>query len=86
MLKTEPMPRRKSKPEPKPPVAPEPEAKDQRPIVITYKGDLEYKRWLQRLAVHSRQSVAMVVDLALIDFAKKIGFTEPAPPRNPPRD
>jgi hypothetical protein len=75
------MPETTTMTEPKPTASP-----DQRPIVITYKGDLEYKRWLQRLAVHSRQSVAMVLDLALIDFAKKHGFTEPAPRRNPPRE
>ncbi len=54
---------------------------DRRPTVLTVKGTPEWKEWLAKLAKHCRMKTAVVVDLALIDFAKKQGFDEPPPER-----
>jgi fructoselysine-6-P-deglycase FrlB-like protein len=81
MPKTSDMPKPKSKPEPPPPAA-----KEDRTTIMVFKGSPYYQDWLHRLARHSRQSAATVVDLALVDYARKVGFTETAPLRNPPRD
>jgi hypothetical protein len=52
-----------------------------RSVVLTIKGTDAWRDWLERLADHSRMPASTVVDLALIDFAKKIGFEEEAPKR-----
>jgi hypothetical protein len=82
MTKMSDMPKPKSKPEPAP--EPPPPAKEDRTTIMVFKGSPHYQDWLHRLARHSRQSAATVVDLALIDYAKKVGFPETAPLRNPP--
>jgi hypothetical protein len=52
-----------------------------RSVVLTIKGTDAWRAWLEKLADHSRMPASTVVDLALIDFAKKIGFEEEAPKR-----
>ena len=60
---------------------PGPEPTGRRPTVLTIKGSLEWKAWLDRLSKHCRIGTSSVVDLALAEFAKKQGFDEPPPPR-----
>ncbi|MGZ5996115.1 MAG: hypothetical protein ACXWN0_10580 [Isosphaeraceae bacterium] len=50
-------------------------------IAVTLRGSAEWKAWLEALARHTRLDVAKVIDRALIDLAKKEGFTEEAPAR-----
>jgi hypothetical protein len=54
---------------------------ESRPTVFTMKGTPEWKDWLTRLSKHCRMKSSVVVDLALVDFAKKMGFNEPPPER-----
>lgn len=49
--------------------------------VAAFKGSDEFIAWFGRLLVHARHSAAAVIEHALIDYAKKIGFEEPPPPR-----
>lgn len=52
-----------------------------RPLVLTMRGNLEWKAWLERLAKHSRSSTSVCVDQALAEFAKMRGFDEAPPER-----
>ena len=48
--------------------------------LLTVSADVEWLRWLQRLADSERSPVAVVVDRAVRDFATKRHF-EPPPRR-----
>jgi len=52
-----------------------------RPLVLTMRGNTEWKEWLSRLSKHCRMSTAVCVDQALMEFAKIRGFDEVPPER-----
>lgn len=49
--------------------------------VLSMRGSLEWKDWVDRLSDHVRLRTPDVVDQALVDFATKHGFTDPPPKR-----
>ena len=52
-----------------------------RTTVMTIKGTIEWKAWLDRLAEFSRLPNTILIDLALAEWAKNHGFQEPPPKR-----
>lgn len=52
-----------------------------KPLVIQVRGSEEFKAWAERLAKHSRMSVAQVVEQALIAYARNNDFKDVAPER-----
>lgn len=60
---------------------PAPKAEDRRSIVITIKGSLEWKAWVDELADQFRTDASKLIDMALVQFAKANGFTKEAPRR-----
>jgi hypothetical protein len=52
-----------------------------RPLVLSMRGNPEWKEWLDRLSKHCRMSTAVCVDQAVMEFAKMRGFSEPPPER-----
>jgi hypothetical protein len=61
---------------------PSPKKSKAQTIAVTLRGSKEWKAWLEALAKHARLDVAKVIDRAVIDFAKKEGFSDPPPDRN----
>lgn len=49
--------------------------------VITIKGNVDWRAWLEEAAVHSRTNVSAFIDLATAHFAKHQGFTKKPPER-----
>jgi hypothetical protein len=49
--------------------------------IISIRGTESWRAWLMGLAAHRRLKAPDVIDQALIEYAQKYGFTEPAPPR-----
>ena len=49
-------------------------------MVVGLRGSPEWKDWLDRFADHCRLNKVDVIDLALVDYAAKMGF-EPPPRR-----
>jgi hypothetical protein len=46
--------------------------------IMSIKGSVDWRAWLADLAVHTRlMSKATVIDVALADYAEKIGFRPP---------
>jgi len=69
----------KKKPAPK--KAPSgPESWSRKPLIANFRGSEEFKAWLQGLATADRQTVAGVIERALVHYAKSIDY-EPAPER-----
>jgi hypothetical protein len=60
--------RRAAKPEPK-------------KSVVSIRGTDAWREWLMGLAAHRRLRATDVIDHALIEYAAKYGYNEPAPPR-----
>jgi hypothetical protein len=56
-------------------------AEQQKGSVFSIRGSLEWRDWVNRLAVHKRLKVADVIDQALIRYAEEEGFDEKAPMR-----
>jgi hypothetical protein len=54
---------------------------DTRSIILSFKGEAEYRAWLNRLADHCRTTSVNVMDLALVHYAKHVKFPEAAPKR-----
>lgn len=52
-----------------------------KPTALTIRGDLKWRKWVESLADHCRSDVAKVVDRALIEYAKTVGFSVEAPKR-----
>jgi hypothetical protein len=52
-----------------------------RPTVLTIKGSLEWRGWVEEGAIFCRTDVAKLVDAALVEYLKQRGFEEPAPRR-----
>ena len=71
-------------PEPSPESKPrQRKAKDAepRPIALTIRGREEWKSWVKRLAEFERVPINELVDRALVQHAREIGFREQAPER-----
>ena len=49
--------------------------------VVSIRGTEAWRDWLMELAAHRRLKAADVIDQALIEYAQKHGYIEPAPPR-----
>jgi hypothetical protein len=52
-----------------------------RSTVLTMKGTEEWKAWLDQLSDHLRIPISTIVDLALVRYAKEMGFTKEPPKR-----
>lgn len=52
-----------------------------RNTVLTIKGTEEWKAWLNGLCDHVRIPASTIVDLALVRYAKEVGYTREAPKR-----
>jgi hypothetical protein len=64
-----------------PPPASGPESWNRKPLIANFRGSAEFKEWLQSLASADRQSVAGVIERALVHYAKAIGYNKEAPER-----
>lgn len=60
---------------------PTPEASDSRSIVVSMKGSVEFRDWLNELAEFDRSTSVQVMEKGAILYASKVGFTKPAPKR-----
>ena len=49
--------------------------------VVSIRGTESWRDWLMGLAAHRRLKAVDVIDQALIEYAQKYGYNEPAPPR-----
>jgi hypothetical protein len=56
---------------------------DQASAVITTRGTKKWHAWVLRLADFRRLRATDLIDQALVEYADKHGFTEPAPKRSP---
>jgi hypothetical protein len=52
-----------------------------RKSITTLKGSHEWAEWLEELAEHDRNSIAGLIDRALLEYAQNHGFTRKAPKR-----
>jgi hypothetical protein len=57
------------------------EAPDSRAIVVSMKGTVEFRDWLNELAEFDRSTSVQVMEKGAVLYAKQIGFTRPAPKR-----
>ena len=74
---------KRSKP-PVPASKPEPEPETERQaVVLTMRGNPEWKAWLKGLSRHCHLKVSVCVDQALMEYAERRGFKEPPPDRTP---
>jgi hypothetical protein len=64
------MPRRRKSRDPEP-----------RPIALTVRGRDAWKEWVRELAEHQRIAVNELVDRALVEYSRKVGFGKAAPER-----
>jgi hypothetical protein len=67
-----------AKPKPKPG---RPKGPAQKPQVISMRGNLEWRAWLNELADHAHMPASTLIDQALIRFAREAGFQKPMPKR-----
>lgn len=56
---------------------PKPKPDEARSETVTFKCRKEYKDWLNEFAEMERDIVSRLIDLGLIDLAKKKGFRPP---------
>ena len=61
----------------KKPRSADPESGSDRVVIIHLKGSGVYSDWLDRLNKHTSIPKAQMFRLAMIDYAKKIGFEQP---------
>jgi hypothetical protein len=57
------------------------EGSDPRSIILSFKGEAEYRAWLNELADYCRTTSVGVMDLALVHYAMHVKFPKPAPKR-----
>ena len=50
-------------------------------VTLSVRVKPRYFAWVGALEAHTRLRVSEMFDLALVDYAKKVGFKEPAPSR-----
>lgn len=66
-------------------VPPEPERewydRPKKPVVAQVRGSEEYKAWLEGLCHHDRRKVSDLVEIAVAQYADRIGYRKPQPPR-----
>jgi hypothetical protein len=55
--------------------------KGRKPMIVQLRGSEEFKGWVEKIADLDRSSIAVIVEKALIQFAKTIGCNDPAPRR-----
>jgi hypothetical protein len=55
--------------------------KGRKPMIVQLRGSVEFKAWVEQGADFDRSSIAVVVEKALLQYFKAIGFTNPAPRR-----
>jgi hypothetical protein len=58
-----------------------PKPKERLAVVVTLKGSLEWKAWLDELSGQFRTDNSKLIDMALVEFAKNHGFKTEAPRR-----
>ncbi len=75
------MPRKNEPPSPGSLPPAKPGERDKRMTVMTIKGTVEWKEWLDRLSDFSRLPSTVLIDVALADWAKQRGFLESPPKR-----
>jgi hypothetical protein len=71
----------KKKAAPKRSTAGGPESWNRKPLVANFRGSDAFKEWLSSLATFDRQSVAGVIERALVHYAKSVHFDKEAPER-----
>jgi hypothetical protein len=52
-----------------------------RSVVNTFRSTPDWRDWVARMADSERIGVPDLIDRALVDYAKKVGFREPPPKR-----
>ena len=57
------------------------ESADSRAIVVSMKGTVEFRDWLNELAEFDRSTAVQVMEKGAVAYAKQIGFSKPAPKR-----
>jgi Meiotically Up-regulated Gene 113 (MUG113) protein len=57
------------------------ESADSRAIVVSMKGTVEFRDWLNELAEYDRSTAVQVIEKCAVLYAKTVGFTRPAPKR-----
>ena len=50
-------------------------------VVLTMRGNPEWKAWLKQLSKHCHMKVSVCVEQALMEYAERRAFTETAPDR-----
>jgi hypothetical protein len=61
--------------------APAAESSDARAIVVSMKGTVEFRDWLNELADFDRSTAVQVMEKGAVLYAKQVGFAKPAPKR-----
>jgi len=56
-------------------------AKQPKGVLPAVRGSDEWRAWVERLAEFDRVSFPILIDRALAEYAKGIGFAEPPPKR-----
>lgn len=56
-------------------------SRDVRQTVISIKGTAEFRDWLARLADSERITVVQLLEKAVVEYAERKGYGEPAPRR-----
>ena len=58
-----------------------PANEDTRTIVLSMKGTDEFRGWLNELALHCHTTAVNVMELALVEYARRVKFPKNAPRR-----
>jgi hypothetical protein len=58
-----------------------PESWKRQPLIANFRGSDAFKEWMRELADFDRESVAGVIERALVHYAKSLGFSKEAPKR-----
>src|SRR3954447_19084816 len=64
-----------------PETSPQPATTEADAIIFSIRGTPEWREWLRRFAAHQRVTPTALVDQALAEVARRVGFVEP-PPRH----
>lgn len=58
-----------------------PQTADSRSIVVSMKGTVEFRDWLNELAEFDRSTAVQIMEKGAVLYAKQVGFGKPAPKR-----